>query len=166
MATAMPGRVPKPPPADPCRPVRRPRRPTRTLSRREMARELRRLRAAGTLEAAPERRRPRTRAECRGGPRPCLFVSCRYHLYLDVNPRSGSVRLNFPDREVWELEETCALDLAEQGAVTLDHIGELLGVTRERVRRIEQGALKRLEARAAPLVFGPTPVAGPGGGRP
>ncbi len=130
-----------------------------------MARELRRLRAAGALEPAPGPGRPLTRADCRTGPRPCLFVSCRYHLYLDVDPRSGSVRLNFPDREVWELEETCALDLAEAGSVTLDHIGELLGVTRERVRQIEQGALKRLEARAAPLVDRPTPAAGPAAGR-
>jgi hypothetical protein len=129
-----------------------------------MARELRRLRDAGALETAPGAARPLTRAECRDGPRPCLFVSCRYHLYLDVDPSSGSVRLNFPDQEVWELEETCALDLAEAGTVTLDHIGELLGVTRERVRQIEQGALRRLEARAAPLLDRPTPGAGPGGG--
>lgn len=132
-------------------PTRAQRRPTRTLSRREMARELRRLRVEGALEvdlaALP---RPSSRAVCRDGPRPCLFVSCRYHLYLDVDPRSGSVHLNFPDKEVWELEETCALDLAERGSVTLDHIGELLGVTRERVRQIEQSALGRLRARLTP----------------
>src|SRR5690606_3867534 len=27
--------------------------------------------------------KPRTRAECVDGPRPCPFVSCRHHLYVD-----------------------------------------------------------------------------------
>lgn len=119
-----------------------------------MARTLRRARRLGAVELPGEAERaqiealkPRTRAECAGGPRPCLFVSCRYHLYLDADPRSGSVRLNFPEREVWEIGETCALDLADRGAVTLDDIGFLLGVTRERVRQIEREALVKLGRR-------------------
>ena len=45
-----------------------------------------------------------------------MFVSCKHHLYLDVNPATGSIKLNFPDKEIWELEHTCALDVAERAA--------------------------------------------------
>jgi hypothetical protein len=31
--------------------------------------------------------RPRTRAECKDEPRPCPWVACKHHLYLDINPR-------------------------------------------------------------------------------
>ena len=51
--------------------------------------------------------------------RPCPYVSCKHHLYLDVT-EFGGIKLNFPGLEVWELEETCALDVAERGGVTLD----------------------------------------------
>jgi hypothetical protein len=93
--------------------------------------------------------RPRTWGECllaEAGP--CPWVSCAHHLYLDVGA-DGSLKINFPDREPWELEETCALDVAEEGGVTLDAIGALLNVTRERVRQIEVRLLRRLKAAAA-----------------
>ena len=54
-----------------------------------------------------------TRAECAEGPRPCPYVSCKHHLYLDVNPETGSIKLNFPDLEVDEMAETCSLDVAD-----------------------------------------------------
>jgi len=41
--------------------------------------------------------RPRTRADCKDAPRPCPFVSCKHHLYLDVSPRTGAIKMNFPD---------------------------------------------------------------------
>lgn len=88
--------------------------------------------------------RPRSRAECKTEPRPCPFVSCRYHLYLDVSPRTGSIKLNFPDLEVWELGESCALDVAERGGVTVEHLGAMLNVTRERIRQLEIRALTSL----------------------
>ncbi len=87
--------------------------------------------------------KPRTRAECRHGLRPCPFVSCRYHLYLDVK-ENGSIKINFPDLEVWQMEETCALDVAERGAITLEEIGEIMNLTRERVRQLEVNALFKL----------------------
>src|SRR5688572_23421296 len=41
--------------------------------------------------------KPRTRAECADGPRPCPFISCKHHLYVDVSPRTGAIKLNFPE---------------------------------------------------------------------
>ncbi len=83
--------------------------------------------------------RPRTRADCADGPRPCPWVSCRHHLYLEVDGR-GHVRLAFPDKEPWELRETCALDVAERGEHTLEYVGRLLNLTRERIRQLEERA--------------------------
>jgi hypothetical protein len=86
--------------------------------------------------------RPKTRSDCINGERPCPFVSCRYHLYLDIV--RGSLKLNFPDKEVDELEETCALDVADRGGETLERSGHFINVTRERLRQIEDQAVQKL----------------------
>ena len=107
----------------------------RTLSRKQMLRDRRRMIAAGEWVEPEEYERPEDREDCRFGGRPCLYVACRFHLYLDVNPRTGSIKFNFPGQEVHELEETCALDVAERGGITLEEVGGLMNLTRERVRR-------------------------------
>lgn len=86
--------------------------------------------------------RPRVRSECEGGIRPCPFVSCRHNLYLDVQP-SGHLKFNYPDGvEPWDVlpHMSCALDLADRQGLTLREVGDLLGITRERVRQIEIAA--------------------------
>ncbi len=88
--------------------------------------------------------RPKSRLECINGPRPCPFVACKHHLYLDVNPDTGSIKLNFPDVPVWEMRETCALDIADRGGVTLEEVGEILNLTRERIRQVEVIGLEKL----------------------
>jgi len=92
--------------------------------------------------------RPRTFGECDsvglGDLFPCPFVSCKHHLYLDVNPRTGSIKLNFPDREVDELPATCSLRVSLRGGVTLEEVAENIGVVRERIRQIEDRALAQL----------------------
>ena len=92
-----------------------------------------------------EHERPRHRGDCAGQERPCPWVSCRHHLALEINPQTGSIKLAFPDIEVWEMAETCALDLADRGGMTLEEVGAVLNVTRERVRQIE-GRGRRLLA--------------------
>lgn len=127
------------------------RRRSKTMSRKEMARDLRRRRQLGLID--PEeaellselnQTRPRTRADCVNSPRPCVFVSCKYNLYLDVNPETGSIKLNFPDKEIWELEYTCALDVAEKGGITLEEVGEIMNLTRERIRQVETRGLEKV----------------------
>ena len=93
-------------------------------------------------------RRPRRRASCLPGGwnsrRPCPFVGCRHHLYLDVNPDNGSVTVRFPQLYPWELEETCSLDVAERGGMGIRELAPLLAVSRQgvhvQVRRALGGA--------------------------
>jgi hypothetical protein len=89
---------------------------------------------------------PRTRNDCVGGERPCPFVSCKHHLYLDVSARTGAIKLNFPDLEVWEMSETCALDVADRGGTTLEEVGAIMNLTRERIRQVEVKGLAKLAA--------------------
>jgi Sigma-70, region 4 len=93
--------------------------------------------------------RPRTRGDCKGSLRPCPFVSCSHHLYLDVNPVNGAIKLNFPHLEVWQMGDTCSLDVADRGGVTLEAVGAALNLTRERVRQIEVSALIGLKRAVA-----------------
>jgi hypothetical protein len=90
--------------------------------------------------------RPSTRADCVNGERPCPFVGCRHHLYLDVR-KNGTLHISFPDLEVGELAETCSLDVADAGPESLEHIGNLTNLTRERIRQIEETALMFLPKR-------------------
>ncbi len=91
--------------------------------------------------------RPRTRADCGAEARPCPWVACKHHLYLDINPETGSIKINFPDLEPWELKHTCALDVADTGSKTLDEIGEITNLTRERIRQVEVRGLVKLRGR-------------------
>ncbi len=117
-------------------------RRSKTIALKKLSDE-ERLEIAAVLEDL-DALRPKDRADCRTGERPCPFVSCKYHLYLDVNPHTGSIKLNFPDLEVWELAETCALDVADRGGMTLEEVGELLNLTRERIRQVESTGLEKL----------------------
>lgn len=89
--------------------------------------------------------RPETRGDCEDGQRPCPYVSCKHHLYLDVNPKTGSLRLTFPDLEVHEMKETCALDAAQRDGLTLEQVGDLVNLTRERIRQIEVRGLIKMK---------------------
>lgn len=77
--------------------------------------------------------------------RPCPWVGCKHHLYLDVSAETGSVKIAFPDLEPWELKHSCSLDVAAQDGITLEETGRTMNVTRERIRQLESRGLRILE---------------------
>lgn len=119
------------------------------ITRKEQAREAKREKRTGEgldleeqrLAEELERERPKTRGDCKDGARPCPYLSCRFHLLLDVTP-SGSIALPLVDLD--DVADTCALDVADRGGMTLEAVGSLLGVTRERVRQIEVKVLAEI----------------------
>lgn len=131
----------------------------RTLSRSARRREVpartedpRRYSKAWQREIAQEAAthpggRPQTRGEC-PIERPCPWVSCRHHLYLDVDEATGSIKLNFPDLEPEEMVESCSLDVADRGGASLAEAGAAMNVTRERTRQLEASGLRHLARRA------------------
>ena len=84
--------------------------------------------------------RPKTRGECVDGPRPCLHIRCRHHMGIDVKTATGRVK----EYAGWMDRETCALDMADRGGMTLDQIGDVMGVNRARVFQIEKKSLNNL----------------------
>jgi hypothetical protein len=116
----------------------------RTISVKRMTK--RELEIGRLLYPETDYEKPHTREECAEGPRPCPFVSCKHHLFIDVSPRTGAIKLNFPDLEVWDMGESCALDVADRGGTTLEDVGAIMNLTRERIRQVEVKALAKLEA--------------------
>jgi len=129
------------------RPGRRKRR-TRARARTISIRRLSKAELNRGREQYPESDywRPASRGDCAEMERPCPFVGCKYHLYIDVHPVRGSIKVNFPDVEVWEMTETCALDVADRGGTTLEEVGAIMNLTRERIRQVEVKALAKLDA--------------------
>jgi len=115
----------------------------RTISVKRMTK--RELEIGRLLYPEHDYEKPKMRSECVDGARPCPFVSCKHHLYLDVNPETGSIKLNFPDLEVWDMADTCSLDVADRGGITLEEVGEILNLTRERIRQVEVRGLLKLK---------------------
>lgn len=82
--------------------------------------------------------RPKTRADCADGPRPCPYVSCKYHLKYEINPVNGSIRDNQPGVDIEDMDHSCVLDVvdANPDGLGLVELGKLLMLTKERVRQI------------------------------
>lgn len=86
-------------------------------------------------EQKPSGPRPVFRAECLPGgdneERPCPWHECRYHLN--------------------HAKATCLLDLYDRGGMSLEEISEIIGLTRERIRQIEEAALHKLKKKGITL---------------
>jgi hypothetical protein len=106
------------------------------------------------LDHGEEIQRPRTRGECEHAARPCPFVGCSMHLYLDVSPDNGSTKINFPHLEVWELPVSCALDIADElkageipsdgrGMLPLERLAGALGLSYDRAYQVFVEAMQR-----------------------
>ncbi len=97
--------------------------------------------------------RPRMRSDCKDGPRPCPWFSCRHHLGLNVHPPSGRLTQHL-DPEALDGKETCSLDVvdANPAGVTLLRIGKLFGVTEMRACQMVLEGLASAKRAARHLV--------------
>ncbi|HLK93136.1 MAG TPA: sigma factor-like helix-turn-helix DNA-binding protein [Polyangia bacterium] len=74
--------------------------------------------------------RPRTRGECARVARPCPWRVCRHNLTAEPKRPAGA--------------PSCTLDVADAGGATLEAVGRILGLTRERIRQLQLQALRHL----------------------
>src|SRR5688572_12403196 len=112
--------------------------------------------------------RPSTRGECLSSPRPCPFVSCRYHLAIDAHrDTEGKPRLRVLHEDPTEMVNTCALDVAdglchlpdaegvahepheEAAEVTLSEIATMCSISIERTRKTVEAVQKKLRQASA-----------------
>lgn len=108
----------------------------------------------------PERK-PAKRSDCLDGVRPCPWISCKHHMLWIMVPVTGNFnskvlidsfirkKSNEEIEEIMEnLSESCTLDVADRLGQTLEQVGNIIGITRERVRQVEDckagGAIQRL----------------------
>jgi len=108
-------------------------------------------------QAARDARRdvdPTTRLACGHGgdeilmhSRPCVYVGCRHSAFLEVSD-VGSIHLLHADNEPEEMpaDMSCSLDVSQWGDRTLDLVGRVSGVSRERARQLEVLAKRHLAA--------------------
>lgn len=116
------------------------------------------LLGAAPDEHGPHPDRPTRRSECpepdADGERRCPWLSCRHHLGVLRVGRGGRIYLQ-PEGSalqyacLWDVLEARAADKVRPGGahphhMALETIGRVVGVTRERVRQIEEAALAKI----------------------
>lgn len=103
---------------------------------------------------------PDSRDECREGERPCRYVRCRWHLWLQLGgDRPGTRRPGWTPpattlRAAWletPIPPSCALDIAEAVGergqhITVEQIAKAIGLRPSRLRYIMAQAIRKLAA--------------------
>jgi hypothetical protein len=85
--------------------------------------------------------RPTHRSQCKGGPRPCPWVSCAEHLLWTIPHLALKTDDEILDI-LFKMPETCLLDVTDQAEElpqTIRDIGDALGITHQRVDAILNG---------------------------
>lgn len=117
-----------------------------TLSMKHLKAQRRHL-SVVTPEMVQLAERPRTRGDCVDGPRPCPWISCRWHLAIDEQ-FDGGLKVNWPDEEgevdLAAMPETCTLDVADRGEAGWEEIGDYLNISRQGAEQVGYSAMVEL----------------------
>ncbi|MBT3704965.1 hypothetical protein HOG17_04270 [Candidatus Peregrinibacteria bacterium] len=100
--------------------------------------------------------RPRTREECKNDVRPCPWVGCGFHLYLDVDDNGGIIFNHentvfndddLEDPDLRKMVQTCVLDIADKvkDGLTFCEIAEYLGCTVKKVKEILDSCIGKID---------------------
>ena len=99
---------------------------------------------------------PRTRGDCPKG-RPCWHLLCKHNLLCDLHPydeKSDRYRVDrrlveaLADGEYPIIPHSCVLDIAARGGITHEEVADVMGVSLERARQLEESAIKKLRSSA------------------
>jgi hypothetical protein len=82
-----------------------------------------------------------TGGACRKLPGQCPHTVCRFNLTSEHRDNRGA---KGAEKRLPVVRESCALEAAELGGMTLEEIASRLSITRERVRQIQLGALAKV----------------------
>jgi hypothetical protein len=84
--------------------------------------------------------KPKKRGECTF-PRPCPFISCKWNAIWGKSIAFSKGRIPTDDEEIVDMiynaRASCVLDICDKGGATLEEVGSIMNLTRERVRQIE-----------------------------
>jgi hypothetical protein len=92
-----------------------------------------------------ERSPPKRRRDCPPPAELCPFIECRYHLWTDRVHR-GRVMILAASSAYGDPAHFCALHEADRGPKTLEQVGVVYGVSRERIRQLEAESMAVLRA--------------------
>lgn len=118
------------------------------------------LRVCGASFCTMSTERPKKRADCKDGPRPCPWISCKYSTFFDTPHSDGRKRLvvlketstlkidKLADEwlDQWETcSYSCSLDAADDGPLEdLEIIADSLGITVKNVATTYARALQKV----------------------
>jgi DNA-directed RNA polymerase specialized sigma24 family protein len=98
--------------------------------------------------------RPTRRSQCKDGPRPCPWIACKHNKFIESIDSAGRIQRRVPGSNPEDIDPTdsCALDQEEQeervarqkGGLTYQKIGNEFGISRERIRQIEEKVFEKI----------------------
>lgn len=88
---------------------------------------------------------PATRAECAGIERPCKRYACLHNLTPETERAGKPHHGKHPDPVLVEKAESCELDVSEKGRHAPKEVAQLMGLTPERVRQLEDRGMRKME---------------------